>query len=143
MIFSDTVRYALLALSYLALNNGRLVKAEEIAKVHRIPRPFLAKVMHELTKRGFLHSVKGPKGGFALAKDPKEISIWDVIEAFGDAYKYEMCILMPVKCSDYNTNPCVVHPKWEEVKARVVDFFKKTTIDELAGVEEKHFAHKA
>ena len=138
MIFSDTVRYALIGLAYLALNRDRLVKAEEIAKVHKIPRPFLSKVLHELAKRGFVHSVKGPRGGFGLAKDPEKITIWDVIEAFGESYKYEMCILMPHKCGEYSSNPCVVHDKWEELKQIIVNFFKNTTIAELAGVEEKH-----
>lgn len=142
MIFSDTVRYALIALGYLALNGDRLVKAEEIATVHKIPRPFLAKVLHELTKRGFLTSVKGPKGGFALLKNPEEITIWDVIEAFGETYKYEMCLLMPFRCAEYKSNPCVIHDKWEKLKGNIVEFFKNTTVAELAGLEEKHVKQK-
>lgn len=138
MIFSDTVRYALIALAYLALNRDRLVKVEEIAKTHNIPRPFLAKVMHELSKRGLVHSVKGPRGGFTLTKKPEDITIWDIIKIFGEDYKYEMCILMPHKCSEFSTNPCVVHHKWEELKASIVNFFKNTSILELTGVEEKH-----
>jgi len=138
MIFSDTVRYALIALSYLALNRDRLVKVEEIARVHKIPRPFLAKVMHELSKRGVVYSVKGPRGGFSLAKEPDRITIWDIIELFGEAYKYEMCLLMPHKCSEFSENPCIVHHKWEELKSKIQNFFKSTTIKDLINIEEKH-----
>lgn len=138
MIFSDTVRYALIALAYLALNRDRLVKVEEIAKTYNITRPFLAKVMHELSKRGLVHSVKGPRGGFTLTKNPEDITIWDVINVFGEEYKYEMCILMPRKCSEFSANPCVVHYKWEELKASIVNFFKNTSIMELVSVEEKY-----
>lgn len=42
MIYSETVKYALLALSYLAINKDRLVKVEEIAEVQKIPKPFLS-----------------------------------------------------------------------------------------------------
>jgi len=62
MIYSDTVRYALLALGYLALHRDRLVKADEIAKAQNIPKPFLSKILHELARREVLHSVKEPCG---------------------------------------------------------------------------------
>ncbi len=139
MIFSDTVRYALIALSYLALNRDRLVKVEEIAKVHKIPKPFLAKVMHELSKRGLVYSVKGPRGGFTLTKEPDEITIWDVIKVFGEEYRYQMCLLHAHKCSEFNDNPCVVHDKWEELKSTIVNFFKNTSILDLTGIEERQF----
>ena len=138
MIYSDTVRYTLMALAYLALNRDRLVKAEEIARTQNIPRPFLSKILHELSKRDILTSVKGPKGGFALKVDPEKLSIWDVIVLLGEENKFQTCILMPDKCEVYETNPCVIHHKWEKIKKKVVDFLKSTTIAELTSVEERH-----
>ena len=138
MIYSDTVRYTLMALAYLALNRDRLVKAEEIARTQNIPRPFLSKILHELSKRDILTSVKGPKGGFTLKVDPEKLSIWDVIVLLGEENKFQTCILMPDKCEVYETNPCVIHHKWEKIKRKVIDFLKSTTIAELTSVEERH-----
>ncbi len=141
MIYSDTVRYTLMALAYLALNRGRLVKAEEIARTQNIPRPFLSKILHELSKRDILTSVKGPKGGFTLKVDPEKLSIWDVIVLLGEENKFQTCILMPDKCEVYETNPCVIHHKWEKIKRKVIDFLKSTTIAELTSVEERHLSN--
>lgn len=140
MIYSDTVRYTLLALAYLALNRNRLVKAEEIARTQNIPRPFLSKILHELSKRDILTSVKGPKGGFTLKVDPEKLTMWDVVVLLGEENKFQTCILMPDKCEEYETNPCVIHHKWEKIKKQVVDFLKSTTIAELTSVEERHLS---
>lgn len=140
MIYSDTVRYALMALAYLALHKDRLVKAEEIAKAQNIPRPFLSKILHELAKREVLLSVKGPKGGFALKVDPKELSMWDVVVLMGEENKFQTCVLMPEKCDVYETNPCIVHHRWEKLKRKIIDFLKETTIADLISVEERHLA---
>jgi Rrf2 family iron-sulfur cluster assembly transcriptional regulator len=79
MIYSETVKYALLALAYLALNKDRLVKVEEIAEVQKIPKPFLSKIFHKLARERLLRSYKGPTGGFTLAVPPEQITIMDVI----------------------------------------------------------------
>ncbi|NPA41764.1 MAG: Rrf2 family transcriptional regulator [Aquificae bacterium] len=138
MIYSDTVRYALLALAYLAMHRDRLVKADEIAKAQNIPKPFLSKILHELARRDILHSVKGPRGGFSLKVDPEKLTMWDVVSLMGEDYRFQACVLMPDKCETFNTNPCVVHHRWEKLKKSIVDFLKSTTIADLISVEERH-----
>jgi len=140
MIYSDTVRYALMALAYLAYNKGRLVKAEEIAQNQNIPKPFLSKILHELARREILHSVKGPRGGFTLKVDPNKLTMWDVIVLMGEENKFNTCVLMPDKCDVYETNPCSLHHKWEKMKKRVIDSLKNTTIADLIEVEDRHLA---
>ncbi len=140
MIYSDTVRYALMALAYLALNRDRLVKADEIAKAQKIPKPFLSKILHELARRDILHSVKGPRGGFALKVDPEKLSMWDVVVLMGEENKFNTCVLMPEKCEVYETNPCVIHHRWERLKRKIVEFLQNTSIADLVSVEERHLA---
>jgi Rrf2 family protein len=55
--------------------------SHEIAQAHNIPERFLLKVLKPLVSAGLLYSVKGPRGGYRLAKAPKEITMLDVIEA--------------------------------------------------------------
>ena len=140
MIYSDTVRYAFLALAYLALHRDRLVKADEIAKAQNIPKPFLSKILHELARRDVLYSVKGPRGGFALKTEPEELTMWDVVSIMGEDYRFQTCVLMPDKCDVYDTNPCVIHHRWEKLKKNIVDFLKNTTIADLVSVEERHLS---
>jgi hypothetical protein len=61
MIYSETVKYALLALAYLALNRDRLVKVEEIAEAQNIPRPFLSKIFHKLVRERVLKVLQRSK----------------------------------------------------------------------------------
>ena len=143
MIYSDTVRYALLALSYIAYKKGRLVKADEIAKAQRIPKPFLSKILHELARREILFSVKGPKGGFTLKTDPDNLTMWDILKLLGEDTKFDTCVIKPDKCEVFSEHPCAVHHKWEKLKAQVVEFLKNTTIAELASVEDRHTITKS
>ena len=138
MIYSETVKYALLALAYLALNKDRLVKVEEIAEVQKIPKPFLSKIFHKLARERLLRSYKGPTGGFTLAVPPEQITIMDVIRCLDEDYKLDYCALRPGKCEEWQVSPCGVHEKWTHLREVILDYLKTTTIAQLAQVEEKH-----
>ncbi|SHK21970.1 RrF2 family transcriptional regulator [Thermocrinis minervae] len=138
MIYSETVKYALLALSYLALNKDRLVKVEEVAEAQRIPKPFLSKIFHKLARERVLKSFRGPTGGFTLAVDPQNITILDVIRFLDEEYKLDYCALRPGRCEEWETFPCAVHDKWTHLRNEIMKYLSTTTIAELAQVEEKH-----
>jgi Rrf2 family protein len=74
--------YALHAMVHIAAHKLTVpVASHEIAHAHKIPERFLLKVLKPLVSAGLLHSVKGPHGGYSLAKAPKEITMLDVVEA--------------------------------------------------------------
>ncbi len=138
MIYSETVKYALLALAYLALNRDRLVKVEEIAEAQNIPRPFLSKIFHKLVRERMLRSYKGPNGGFTFIIPPEEITIYDVIRYLDEDYRLDYCALRPGRCEEWQSSPCMVHDKWTALREYIMEYLTSTTITELAGVEEKH-----
>jgi Rrf2 family protein len=74
--------YALHAVAYMAQQkNDSPVASHNIAKARKIPERFLLKVLKPLVSARVLHSVKGPNGGYKLAKTPTNISILEIIEA--------------------------------------------------------------
>ncbi len=74
--------YALHAIVHIAQeDNGKTLPSHDIAKARKIPERFLLKVLKPLVSAGLLYSVKGPNGGYRLAKQPKEITMLEVIEA--------------------------------------------------------------
>lgn len=78
--------YALLALVYLARQQSdEFISIETIAKAQGIPPKFLEQLMLALKRAHFLRSTKGQKGGYALAKSPKQISLAEVIRLFDGA----------------------------------------------------------
>jgi Rrf2 family protein len=82
MKLTSAGRYAVQALVHLArLPPGAWGRAREIAGAAGLPDTFLAKVLGQLVKAGLARSVKGPRGGYSLARAPKEITLLDIIEA--------------------------------------------------------------
>ncbi len=82
MVYPQSVTYALKALCHLTRTAPRTyVKSREISLNMEIPEHFLGKVLTKLVHHGLLVSQKGPTGGVALARSPKNITIQDVLEA--------------------------------------------------------------
>ena len=82
MKLSHASSYALRALVYLAgRDRGRLVPSSLIAHEGGIPELFLLKVLKPLVSARVLMSLRGPTGGYRLARAPETISMLDVIEA--------------------------------------------------------------
>src|SRR4051794_14828813 len=74
--------YALHALAHLASRPGDdPFPSHLIAEARGIPERFLFKVLKPLVGVGLLHSVKGPGGGYLLARPASEVSVLDVVEA--------------------------------------------------------------
>lgn len=74
--------YALHAVAYLArMENQRPVASHIIAREQGVPERFLLKVLKPLVVAGLLLSVRGPNGGYRLARPANKISVLEVIEA--------------------------------------------------------------
>lgn len=75
--------YALIALYYLIEHPGRIAPAREIAEVYHLPCALLMNVMKELQQGGLVRSVRGAKGGYQLAADPRQATLYDVVVLTG------------------------------------------------------------
>src|SRR5438309_7581675 len=74
--------YAIHALAFMAAQKSdRPVASHHIAQARGIPERFLLKVLKPLVSARVLQSVKGPNGGYRLAKAPNEITLLEVLEA--------------------------------------------------------------
>jgi Rrf2 family protein len=82
MKLSHAAAYALHALAHIAGEDpDRLVPSYVIAGAEGLPENFLLKVLRPLASAGLLRSVKGPNGGFRLARPAKDITLLEVVEA--------------------------------------------------------------
>jgi Rrf2 family transcriptional regulator, iron-sulfur cluster assembly transcription factor len=116
---------------YLALKTpGEKTSIRELTKKMEIPYHFLAKILQDLTYKGFLVSQKGPTGGFALGKSPKEITLLDIVEAIdGEGFRTE-CVLGFPECT--GKHPCAVHEKWGTMRESLREMLAKKNIAEMA-----------
>jgi Rrf2 family protein len=82
MKLSRASNYALQAVEYMAAcPEGTLVASHHIARARGIPERFLLKVLKPLVSARVLRSVKGPNGGYRLARPPSKITLLEVVEA--------------------------------------------------------------
>ncbi|MFC1629547.1 RrF2 family transcriptional regulator [Gemmatimonadota bacterium] len=149
MIYSSSCEYAIRAMTFLAREQQLYeerrtpdqpaflaVPIKDIHDKEALPQHFLAKIMQSLAKSGVLHSQKGPKGGFALAHPPDQITLYDIVEALDDLSNYDHCAVGLAECND--EVPCPLHNMWVGVRTAVLDYFRRTTLVDLAtAVKEK------
>lgn len=82
MKLTHAASYGVHAMVHIAGQKPDVPQAShDIARVHKIPERFLLKVLKPMVSAGLLSSVKGPHGGYRLAKPAAQISLLDVIEA--------------------------------------------------------------
>ena len=88
--------YAVFILSYLArraAEEGRdaLVSAQELASFSALNKSLVANLLKDLTRAGFLSSVRGARGGYRLAASPREISLGAVLRAVEGPFSFVEC----------------------------------------------------
>jgi Rrf2 family protein len=131
MIFSRSAEYAIRALIHLApLPPGEYAMVKDIAAEGSIPSHFLAKILQDLARDGFLRSSKGPRGGFRLHQAPEEISILQIVEAVDGAGRYERCIGGSPECNDRAA--CGMHDSWMALRSRIIEYLEGTTVADLS-----------
>ena len=98
LIKSDT-DYAMRMLVYMALNsNAEPVSAAILVETQKVPRDFAYKILQKLCKAKMVKSSTGPRGGFALAKDPWQITLLEVMETVQGPLVIRPCLLDDDAC---------------------------------------------
>ena len=101
MRISEGVEWAAHACAILAaLPMGMTLSAEALAGFHELPSAYMAKHLQALSKAGLVTTTRGARGGYALARPPREITLWDIQAA--------ICGSEPsFQCKDIRRNgPC-------------------------------------
>lgn len=82
MRITAKVDYAIRATAELAAaDRSRPVKKERLATAQDIPPNFLENILRELRRAGIVHSQRGADGGYTLARDPRDVTLGQIIRA--------------------------------------------------------------
>jgi Rrf2 family iron-sulfur cluster assembly transcriptional regulator len=132
-MLSNTSKYAIRAMIYLALNAGTESKIgiKKISDDLDIPSPFLAKILQVLAKHKMLSSTKGPNGGFALGKEPHKITLYKIVTVIDGNDIFDKCLISLRSCHEENT-PCPIHKKYEVIRHEIKKLFQQQDIMDLA-----------
>ncbi|NRA85975.1 MAG: Rrf2 family transcriptional regulator [Rhizobiales bacterium] len=116
---------AVLDVAYNARPNP--VQSKDITKRQGIPQRYLEQVMQQLVREGILKGVRGPKGGYRLAKERRRISVGDIVRVVDELERQEE--LEITVQSELAT--LVVEPLWNEIQAQMLEQFDRISIEQL------------
>lgn len=126
MKISTKVDYACRVLTELARvhGNATLARIEHLARVEQVPSNFLAQILCELRESGLITSRRGIQGGYALARAPDQISLYDVIMAIdGDVLEFSG--------NHEGRSGRRLRQVWSEIREALIEKTKKYTLDQL------------
>ena len=134
-MISQTGRYALRILAYLADHPGHWIQAGQIASETGIPANYLSKILNQLRKRGFVSSQKGWGGGFLIREEAGQAPLTAVLDLFDGPKEKGQCIFGLRKC-DAET-PCPLHEQWAQIQSAYNELIQLKTVSNLRSVESK------
>lgn len=132
-MLSNSCRYGIRAVIYLAsqpVSNGK-TGIRKISSDLGLPTPFLAKILQQLAKQKILSSSKGPHGGFSILKDPKTITLLDIVNTIDGNDVFTSCVMHNGPCTGDNMAHCPLHDDYDKTRQELIRLFSNKTIHEL------------
>ncbi len=127
MLYGNSTKYAIRALTYMAGNGQNTCqKIEDIARSQKIPKPYLSQIFKRLVEAKILRSVKGPGGGYVLARSLDAINLYDIKLCIDGQSDFTECAIGMNHCSDQT--PCAAHDTWKKLRQQAIDSMRKTTL---------------
>jgi FeS assembly SUF system regulator len=110
--------YGVVLLTHLAQEPQRLVTTPELAEETQLPLPMASKILKLLAREGVLDSHRGAKGGYTLARSPREITVTEIISALEGPIAVTECIDDAPGACDY-TAFCPVRSNWNQINLAI------------------------
>lgn len=132
MKLSTKGRYAAMAMIDLAGNSqGKPVSLAEIAERQEISLSYLEQLFAKLRRGDLVKSVRGPGGGYLLARAPEETRISDIILAVDEPIRATRCTPgQPYGCRG-NRSRCATHELWEELGNQIYLYLSSVTVADV------------
>jgi len=127
-MISQTAEYALRAIVHLAYNPGAPQTNKQISESTLVPMPYLSKVLQGMARAGLVRSHRGVHGGFALARSPAEMTVYEIIQSVDPLARIKTC---PLGLKAHGVNLCPLHRRLDNAMALVEQAFKESTIADV------------
>jgi len=136
MKLSTRGRYGTRAMLDLALNYGKgPVSLKNIARRQEISERYLEHIMIALLSAGLVQSTRGSRGGFNLAKLPKEIKLSQIIQVLEGSISPVACVDDPKLCN--RVDMCVTYEIWKKLKKAMLEVFDSVTLEDMVKMQKK------
>jgi Rrf2 family protein len=106
--------------------------AKTISSNTNVTLRFTLKIMQKLSACGIVKSYKGVNGGYELQKEPKEISLNDVIEAIDGPVEINKCLDEDIGCTRVDQKAqCVIHAQFDRINRILISELENVTFDQF------------
>ena len=129
---SKLTDYAIVLLARFAqAPAGATLTAREMSESTALPHPVVSKMLKTLAGAGLLHSHRGAKGGYSLAREPEQVTVAQILEALEGPLALMECSAGPGHCEQESS--CGVREPWQRINRTVQLALQGMTLAELAG----------
>jgi Rrf2 family protein len=129
--FTKRADYGLMAIHYIAAHESLgAVSAKRIADEFAIPHELLAKILQRLAKQRLIVSQNGPKGGYVLARRPRDITVGQVVRALEGPINIVSC-LEDSDCPQMQR--CTLRRPVRKIQAAISQMLDTMSLAELVG----------
>lgn len=134
MKLSTKGRYAVMAMVDLAMHSdNKPISLADIADRQEISLSYLEQLFAKLRRGGLVRSVRGPGGGYLLAREDTETRISDIILAVDEPIRATRCTPgQPFGCR-INKSRCMTHDLWEELGNQIYLYLSSVTVADVVG----------
>ena len=132
MKLSTKGRYAVMAMVDLAMySDNKPISLADIADRQEISLSYLEQLFAKLRRGGLVRSVRGPGGGYLLAREDTETRISDIILAVDEPIRATRCTPgQPFGCR-INKSRCTTHDLWEELGNQIYLYLSSVTVADV------------
>ncbi|HXZ95739.1 MAG TPA: Fe-S cluster assembly transcriptional regulator IscR [Burkholderiales bacterium] len=128
-------RFAVTAMIDLAMRHGSgPVTLSEISERQKISLSYLEQLFGKLRRHALVESVRGPGGGYCLAKNVDQVSVADIILAVDEPIDATQCGGKE-NCRD--DQKCLTHDLWAALNDRIFDYLQSVTLSQLVADQQK------
>ncbi len=128
-------RFAVTAMIDLAMRNGEgPVTLANISERQKISLSYLEQLFGKLRRQGLVTSVRGPGGGYNLARPTQEVSVADIIVAVDEPIDATQCCGKE-NCKD--EQKCITHDLWVDLNKHIFDYLAAVKLSELVSKQTK------
>lgn len=131
--FSKKLLYAIEAVVDIAYNSGgEPVQIREVTQRQGVPQRYLEQVMQRLVKANILKGIRGPRGGYLLARERSKISVGDiarVVMEMDDESDSETGL--PIDVATGPIGQSVIRPLWMEFQGQILSMMDNVTVEDL------------
>jgi len=127
-MFSKTCEYAIRALIYIAQQSkdGGRIGIREISSGIGSSEYFIAKILQDLSRKGFVQSAKGPNGGFYMNAANLSQSVADIVREIDGDKLFSGCGFGLHECSE--DHPCPIHDRFVHVRHHIKEMLESSKI---------------